>query len=412
MNKSTLRGLTGALAVLAAGPALALGVNTTTQLKCFYKANSTSTDPTSNYVWARDPGGSLLSIYKIKGNWWKDGITSIKNMYFTGTTQATLKSVCQSTFTRMGVSQPLMMMAASDTPLSLNYTIWSNDSFTLSTKISKVVVFGDSVSDNQNMYNATHWEVPSPHSYFLGRFTNGKVWNEYLTDNLNVPNYNWAVGGAAADDYFVIPGVVSQVQSYLDYMSSAPNYKPANSLFTVLVGANDLINYGRTVDSIIANEQSALENLIASGARNILMLNVPDLSRSPKFSDELGLETPADRDALKANVIALNLRLATLRDTLQAKYGSSLRIKLFDTRTKVEDMLNNPGAYGVTNTTQSCLDINDSDSINYAQTHATRAGCTDADAYLFWDLLHPTTRAHKAIADAVIPFVRANFPVP
>lgn len=408
MNTSTLRPVLGALALLAAGQAMALGVNTTTQMKCFYKANSTTTDPESNYVWARN--GSILSVYKISGNWFKDGVTSIKNMFYTTTLQTTLKSVCQNTFTLMGVSQPLLMIAAADTPVGLNYTIWTHDPVTQPAKISKVVVFGDSVSDNQNVYNATHWEVPSPHSYVSGRFTNGKVWNEYLTDNLGVPNYNWAVGGAAADDYYVIPGVVSQVQSYLDYMADARNYKPANTLFTMLIGANDLINYGRTVESIVANEQSALQSLISSGAKNILVLNVPDLSKSPKMSAAMGFKTQAERDALFFNVNQLNTNVASLVATLKSQ-NPTVNIRLFDIRTVVDDMLNNPSAYGVTNTTQSCLDINDDNSMNYAQTQGIRPGCTNADTYLFWDLLHPTTKAAQIIANQVIPFVRANYPV-
>lgn len=408
MNTSTLRPVLGALALLAAGQAMALGVNTTTQMKCFYKANATTTDPESNYVWARN--GSILSVYKISGNWFKDGVTSIKNMFYTSTSQTTLKSVCQNTFTLMGVSQPLLMIAAADTPVGLNYTIWTHDPVTQPAKISKVVVFGDSVSDNQNVYNATHWEVPSPHSYLSGRFTNGKVWNEYLTDNLGVPNYNWAVGGAAADDYYVIPGVVSQVQSYRDYMVGARNYKPANTLFTMLIGANDLINYGRTVESIVANERSALQSLITSGAKNILVLNVPDLSKSPKMSAAMGFKTQAERDALFANVNQLNTDVASVVATLKSQ-NPTVNIRLFDTRTLVDDMLNNPAAYGVTNTTQSCLDINDDNSLNYAQTQGIRPGCTNADTYLFWDLLHPTTKAAQIIANQVIPFVRANYPV-
>ncbi len=408
MNTTNLRPVLAALALLAAGQALALGTNTTTQMKCFYKANPTSTDPESNYVWARN--GSIFSVYKVSGNWFKDGLTSIKNMFYTTTSQATLKSMCQNTFKLMGVSQPLLMIAAADTPIGLNYTIWTHDPFFQPAKISKLVVFGDSVSDNQNVYNATHWEVPSPHSYLSGRFTNGKVWNEYLSDNLGVPNYNWAVGGAAADDYLVIPGVVSQVQSYRDYMVGARNYKPANTLFTMLIGANDLIGYGRTVESVLASEQSALQSLITSGAKNILVLNLPDLSKSPKMSAAMGFKTQAERDTLLANVNLLNTSLVSLVATLKAQ-NPAVNIRLFDARSVVDAMLSNPALYGVTNTTQSCLDINQDETLNYARTHGIRPGCTDADTYLFWDLLHPTTRAHKGIADHVIPFVRANYPV-
>ncbi len=407
MSKTIYSGMLLSLTLLTASQAQALGVNTTTQLRCFYKTNATNTDPSSDYVWARN--SSLLSFYKISGNWYADGVTSIANMYYTNTSQDTLKSVCQSTLTRMGINRPLMMMAAADTPMSLNYTIWTNDAASQPAKINKVIVFGDSVSDNQNLYNATQWVVPNKDSYFRGHFTNGKVWDEYLTDNLNLPNYNWAVAGAAADDYYVVPGVTSQVDSYLKYMRSAPNYKPANSLVTMLIGGNDLVNYNRTVDSIIANEQQALENLIGSGVRNILILNVPDLSKAPKF--KYVTDGAAQAAAVGAQVNELNIKLAQLRDSLQAKYGSTLNIKLYDTRAKVDEMFINPAAYGKTNTTDSCLDLNQSSTSDYAKSTPVRAICTDADAFVFWDLLHPTTHSHRVIADGVTTFVKANFPV-
>lgn len=410
MNTSTLSSLLGSLAMLAAIPAHALGVNTYTQLKCFYKSHGASNDPTHNYVWGRDPNSALGMPYRIAGNWWKDTFVDYKNVYLTNTTQDTLKSVCAYTFNKMGVSQPLAMIAAADTPASLNYTIWTNDSAFPTTKLNKVIVFGDSVSDTMNLYNATHWLVPNVNSYFLGHFTNGKVWDEYLSDALALPNYNWAVAGAAADDYYIVPGLISQVQAHLDFAASAPNYRPANSLYTVLIGANDLIGYGRTVDSIIATEQAALQNLINAGARNILMLNVPDLSRAPKLSAAMG-KTDADRAALQSNVLLLNQRLIALRDTLQAQYGPTLKIKLFDTKSVVDGMLDNYAQYGFTNTTQSCLNITSDSSANYAKAIAPRDTCTDADTFVFWDLLHPTTRSHKAIADSVIPFVKANFAV-
>lgn len=82
-------------------------------------------------------------------------------------------------------------------------------------------------TQDQNLYSGTQHLLPYEGSWFPGHFTNGKVWNEYLTDELNLPNYNWAVTGAAADDDYVIPGVDSQVDSYLAYMQSAPYYQPA-----------------------------------------------------------------------------------------------------------------------------------------------------------------------------------------
>lgn len=56
-----------------------------------------------------------------------------------------------------------------------------------------VVVYGDSLSDNGNLYGAIG--VPPP-PYYMGRFSNGPVAAEYLANNLNVPLTDWAWGGA------------------------------------------------------------------------------------------------------------------------------------------------------------------------------------------------------------------------
>lgn len=411
MNQYIHAGLLAVAGCLISGQAFALGANTNTYVRCFYKVNNQSTDPSSDYVWARSSGSGNYAFYKLSGNWYKDGITSIDNMYYTTTTQSSLKSLCQESLTKMGVNQPLMMMAAADTPASLNYTIWTIDSVFQGSKINKVVVFGDSVSDTGNLYNATGWIVPNKNSYFRGHFTNGKVWNEYLTDALGLPNYNWAVAGAAADDYYVVPGVASQASSFLKYMQGTPNYKPGNTLVTMLIGGNDLISYNRTVDSIIATEKEALENLIANGGiRNILLMNVPDLSKAPRF--KYVSDGAAQAAAVAASVNDLNAKLVELRDALAAKYASvGLKIKLYDTRAKVDDLFYNPGNYGITNTTDSCLDVNDVSTANYAKNIPVRSICTNADSFVFWDQLHPSTRAHKLIAEQVTPFVKANFSI-
>lgn len=411
MRKYIHAGLILGLSCLLAGQASALGINTKTYVRCFYKINNQSTDPSSDYVWARSTGAGNYNYYPLYGNWFQDGVTSIDNMFYTTSAQSTLKSLCQESLGKMGISQPLMMLAAADTSASLNYTIWTIDSVFQPAKINKVVVFGDSVSDTGNLYNATAWVVPNKNSYFRGHFTNGKVWDEYLTDGLSLPNYNWAVAGAAADDYYVVPGVTSQADSFLKYMATTPNYKPSNTLVTVLVGGNDLISYGRTVASIIASEQQALENLINAGSiRNILMLNVPDLSKAPRFKY---VSDGASKSAqVAAQVNDLNAQLVQLRDALAAKYASvGLNIKLFDTRSKVDDLFFNPTKYGLTNTTDSCLELNQVSTADYAKNTPVRTICTNADAFVFWDQLHPTTRSHKAIADDVLTFVRANFPV-
>ena len=403
MKKLLLLGALCSAVTVVSTEAAALGGSTYTYLRCFYRVSDTPKTPATSYHWGLDP--TTGGWYHVKGNWWKDGPTSWMNMFYTNTSQATLKSVCASTLTKKGIKSQVAAFTGADNSLSLNYTIYTNDSTTQTGKINKIITVGDSLSDNQNLYNATQWKVPNPKSWFVGRFSNHKVWEEYMAESLGLPMYNWAVAGAAADSYYVIPGVNQQVDSVLIYLKDAPNYKWANSLFTVLIGGNDLVNYDRTPESIIAKEQEGIEKLIVAGAKNILMLNVPELSKAPVFA----MRPAEDAVKVKANVADLNARLVVLRDAMQAKYGTSLNIKLFDTMSVMNDMLANPAAYGITNTTQSCLDINEIASTTYAYQQGLRANCTDPNTFVFWDTLHPTTNTHRIIAEKVTAFVRANF---
>lgn len=399
--KSALLGMLCVASTIIANPAHALGSNTYTYLRCFYRVDTAISKPKTDYVWAVNPSGSY---YKVYGNWWKDGLTSWQNMFYSNTSQDSLKSVCQNSLAAKGINRSVAMFAGADSSVSINYTIWSNDSSTQTAKINKVVVFGDSLSDNQNLWNATQWGMPNRNSWFMGHFSNGHVWNEYFSDNVKLPMYNWAVAGAAADTYVVIPGVTQQVDSWKIYMQSAPNYKPENTLFTVLIGGNDLVNYGRSVDSILAVEQQALEKMILAGARNILLMNLPDLSRAPAFQQR------GDGVYIAAQVAEFNRRLPQLRDALQMKYGSALTIRMYDMHSKVNDIFNFPSSYGMSNTTQSCLNINTDSSTNYLSAQSLRSNCTNPDSFVFWDTLHPTTRTHKILADSVTEFVKANFP--
>jgi thermolabile hemolysin len=398
--KTAVLALLCSAAAFSATPAFALGSSTYTYLRCFYRVDTAMSKPKATYVWGLNPNGSY---YKVYGNWWKDGLTSWENMFYSNTSQNDLKAACQNTLAAKGINRAVEQVAGADTSLSLNYTIWTNDSATQGTQINKMIVLGDSLSDNQNLWNATQWQMPNQNSWFMGHFSNGHVWDEYAAENLKLPMYNWAVAGAAADSYIVIPGVLQQADSVITYMASAPNYRYANTLFTVMIGGNDIVNYGRSVDSILSAEQQGLEKLINAGARNILLMNLPDLSRAPVF------QLRGDGVNIANQVAEFNRRLPLMRDALQAKYGSALNIKMYDTKALVNDMFNFPAVYGVTNTTQSCLNINTDSTTNYLSSQTLRSNCSNPDSFIFWDTLHPTTHTHKVMADSVSAFVRANY---
>ncbi len=387
---------------LASQISLAAEVNTYTYLRCFYRENPSSLTPSTSYVWGRDPVSN--DYYRVNGYWWSSGLLTIESMFYSKTTQTTLLSVCQSTLKKRGIAASVAMYAAADTSVSLNYMVWTIDAATQQNKnINKIISFGDSLSDTQNMFNATNWNLPSSFNYFAGRFSNGQNWLDYLSNYLNLPLYNWSVGGAAADDYFVVPGVNSQIGSWIRHMKNLPKYQPENNLFTILIGGNDLISYGRSVDSIIGSETDGINQLIKFGAKNILLVNLPDISRAPMFAFR------NDGASIKAQINQFNQRLEELVSTIQKIYGKSVNIQLFDAHTYLNNLINNPQKYGFTNITQSCLDIKVNTLANYFIHLFPRSECTNADAYIFWDLLHPTSYVHKLMAESATKFIDEKF---
>lgn len=374
------------------------GSATYTYLRCYYRLDAASTKPQTSYVWATDPSSG--DYYRVNGYWWSGSVVALKNMFYSDVSQDALRSVCQQTLAKQGINKPLALVAAANNFMSYNHTIWSLDSAAQGGAINKMVVFGDSLSDTQNMYGASQWKLPTAKSWYVGRFSNGPVWVEYLADKLKLPMYNWAIGGAAADQHLVVPGLLQEVDSWTQYMQKAPNYRPENTLFTMLIGGNDLLNYGRTVDQVIADQGKALEKVIAAGGRNIVVLSLPDLSRTPSGS------SGGKAAQLSQQVRDYNAKLATLVANLRLKYGAGLKLSLFDAYAMFNDLLANPGKYQVSNATQSCLNIAANASLPYVSAQTPRPECSNADAYVFWDNLHPTTHTHLLLGGFVADFVR------
>ena len=61
-------------------------------------------------------------------------------------------------------------------------------------------------------------------------------------------------------------------------------------------------------------------------------------------------------------------------------------ITLFDNDAAFQRLLADPAAFGITNTTEPCVNF------------AANTVCANPDEYLFWDLVHPTARAHELVA--------------
>lgn len=248
-------------------------------------------------------------------------------------------------------------------------------------------VFGDSLSDTGNFHALTGGYPPAP--YFNGRFSNGPLWIERLAETLRVevqPGDNYAVGGATTgrengnDGLFglTFPGLHDQIDAF-EARSGGDDH--SRSLFVVWAGANDFFVAlqngtppGQLIGEGVANTVQAIVRLRQSGARHILVLNVPDLGLTP-YALEAGLSAPVTQLCG-----AYNQALTGALDSLAAAGVPTIRVDAFAT---LRAMVEEAETFGFANVTQGFL-----------------ATGGNPEGYLFWDQVHPTTRGHAVLAES------------
>lgn len=249
--------------------------------------------------------------------------------------------------------------------------------------IHAIYAFGDSLTDTGNN--------PAPAvGYFEGRYSNGPLWIEYLSGRLGLaynPADNHAESGGETS------GALLQVQQF------APPTNAATSLFVVWAGGNDFIHnfaqglndtfWNGLINQSVANLSNAVVRLYADGARLVVVPNQVDLSRIPLVLDSGQPFLPLLEAYLQGKVKQFNTTLAAaLADV--ARTRPDLQLVNLDVYGKFDTLLGNLGSNGFTRADPDAL----SDTA-LADKSFTGPG---AD-YVFWDPIHPTTRAHALVAD-------------
>lgn len=253
-----------------------------------------------------------------------------------------------------------------------------------------VVVFGDSLSDNGNVFAINEGHPPEP--YYEGRYSNGLVWVEYLVKELGIQGLflNYAHGGAQTGETNVsgdFPGFLTQTDAYVNLLKESQNFPsafalPKDTLFIIAIGANDFLGEitdpAATIGQAIVNIQTGITDLIGAGATNFLVMNLPDLGKTPRFNKELTVSTQVSQLA-----VAFNQALEQLLSGIEATY-STLELNRLDVFTFIGETVENYDSLGFTNAMDAQLD--------------SEQGTIGEGTYIFWDGVHPTTTMHKLVA--------------
>jgi phospholipase/lecithinase/hemolysin len=250
---------------------------------------------------------------------------------------------------------------------------------------AQIYVFGDSLSDPGNVFKASQGQFPQSPPYFRGRYADGLVWTEYLAQQLKLtanPNTNFAYGGATTGNSQQVPlGLLTQIERY----QASHSHANANALYIIWAGANDYLGGGNSTNQPIENLTKAVKSLAQLGAKNILVVNLPDLGKLP------GTRNTQRSGTLSNLTHQHNSQLAHALKNLRQQFKSELKVNYFDVNSLFNRAIDNPEKFGFANVTDTCLDIERSQYII----------CKNPAKYLFWDDIHPSTAAHKLLAETV-----------
>ena len=324
-------------------------------------------------------------------------------------------------------------------------------------RVTRVVIFGDSLTDTGRLKERLRIFPAKP--YWIGRFSNGPAWPEYLAMGTALGVQNHSYGGASAAEHEALPGanvyarsrergqffvsgtIELQIDDYLERTLSAGRIERADTTaFLIWAGANDYISkepvtglittflnspegeagYKAVVERAITQTAKHVHTLYDAGARRFVMVNLPDLGRTPIVLQNTTYipENPLGDDVARRLELAHRLTQLTLyHNALLAETTERLRaelrasqILLVDTFTYFQQLngieksaILKPEDHGYDlaaleetleyqgdrlSLQQPCY------SGSYLGTLDKSKICAKPDKALFWDTVHPTTLTH------------------
>lgn len=331
--------------------------------------------------------------------------------------------------------------------------------------LNRLVIFGDSLSDSGNLRKRLHIFPGEP--YWLGRFSNGPNWVDYLEVMAGLSVQNHAYGGAVAVRHPHIPGkhlipmikdggqllvtgsLPLQVSDYIEHnLENGRLQRSDHTVFAIWSGANDYISkepfsgeittflnspggvagYERVVNEVIASIRLQVETLYAAGARQFLLINLPDMGATPivlqnqTYFPPMPAASDAERKLILADRLSTltryhNVELARAVRELRQSLPDG-RIVLLDTARDISRIVQGDDpTYGFLLDAQRQVIESDDASLalqrpcytgGYLGGNDPAAICEEQRRVFFWDVIHPTTYAHcwqayfiqRAMADA------------
>ncbi len=259
--------------------------------------------------------------------------------------------------------------------------------------------FGDSLSDNGNAFLASGGTINTNPLNFGGRWSNGPTFVELLGNTLATgatsptsvkSSIDFAFGGAtavAALSAVPFPSLTAQLGLFQSHAITIQK----TDLLTVWMGANDILNTASRADpnamapsgtNAAGATAAAIQTLIGLGAKNILVLNMPDIGLTPA-----GLSSGGG-SLLTAGSLAYNAEFDARLKAIAAS-APDVRITRIDAAALIARVQVDFKALGFANATSGLI------------LPASQGGGGDPSGYAFFDGIHPSAKTHQLLARVV-----------
>ncbi|KAK8596567.1 hypothetical protein V6N13_001183 [Hibiscus sabdariffa] len=316
---------------------------------------------------------------------------------------------------------------------------------------TSILIFGDSTVDTGNnnfigtVFKANHlpYGQDFPGHIPTGRFSNGKLIPDFVASVLGIkqtvppfldPNLSndelrtgvsFASAGSGYDENTtVVTGAIpvpKQLEHFKSYIANLGrifgNNEAQNiiekSLVIISAGTNDFgfnyyllpmrkkqYNVGGFQDFLLKALQDLVQELYKQGCRKIVIAGLPPMGCVPVLITER-LKPPFNRACLEdenTNVRSYNQKLMNLLPQLQATLPGAKIVK------ETEEWF---VGVGFTETTKGCCGTGIVEA-SFLCNSGTPV-CEEPSEFLFWDSIHPSETAYKALSDFLVNRILRQF---
>lgn len=281
---------------------------------------------------------------------------------------------------------------------------------------NRVYVFGDSLSDSGNVALLVG-DLPDP-PFFNNHISNGLTAVEVFAAGLGLTaDASLHLIGPAVGTNYAVAGARAAGTSAIDlstqvvlFLANSGGSAAADSLYVFFIGGNDVRDArdvpdpalaDGVIDAAVTAELAQVQALIASGAHDIVVMNVPDIGSIPEsgiIAALTGDTTVRERTTRLTRRYNKGLR----RQLKKLDRAGAADIEVFNTFKVFNEVIEEAASNGFTNTTDACFS-----SISFSFNPGCNFGA-NFPAYIFFDEIHPTARVHAMIGQKLLDDVVAE----